>query len=211
MTKTYRDARQARGAELDNLRTFSLACLPPWLVQDLIGRAPARDSEAATSLRRDATLALDVVIPLLEALPDIRPQGWKTSDALKAAIWALVKEGPYGVARGSDGLAPWQVRVACQLLSDPLDTEVELSTVAAECALSLPNFCRRFRASMGRGPARWRIAARVERAKERLCDGQSSLVEIALALGFCDQSHFTRVFSKEVGISPGRWRALHCR
>jgi AraC family transcriptional regulator len=33
-----------------------------------------------------------------------------------------------------------------------------------------------------------------------------SLAEIAIAAGFANQSHFTRVFSTLVGVSPGVWR-----
>ncbi|MDB5496304.1 MAG: helix-turn-helix transcriptional regulator, partial [Phenylobacterium sp.] len=34
----------------------------------------------------------------------------------------------------------------------------------------------------------------------------ASLSMIALACGFADQSHFTRVFTRRVGLSPGAWR-----
>jgi len=33
-----------------------------------------------------------------------------------------------------------------------------------------------------------------------------TLAEIALSAGFANQSHFTRVFSATVGVSPGVWR-----
>jgi AraC family transcriptional regulator len=33
-----------------------------------------------------------------------------------------------------------------------------------------------------------------------------SLAEIAISAGFANQSHFTRVFSTLVGVSPGEWR-----
>ena len=32
------------------------------------------------------------------------------------------------------------------------------------------------------------------------------LSEIAMSAGFANQSHFTRVFSSVVGVSPGVWR-----
>ena len=35
-----------------------------------------------------------------------------------------------------------------------------------------------------------------------------SLAEVALACGFADQSHFTRVFTRTVGTSPGAWRRV---
>jgi AraC-like DNA-binding protein len=39
-----------------------------------------------------------------------------------------------------------------------------------------------------------------------LTDAGASLADVACATGFADQSHFTRVFSRTVGMSPGAWR-----
>jgi AraC family transcriptional regulator len=36
---------------------------------------------------------------------------------------------------------------------------------------------------------------------------QAPLIEIALASGFFDQSHFTRVFKQATGFSPATYRA----
>ncbi|WP_431309658.1 helix-turn-helix domain-containing protein [Bradyrhizobium iriomotense] len=47
---------------------------------------------------------------------------------------------------------------------------------------------------------------RIEKAKSLLSNSRRSLVEIVNATGFCDQSHFTRVFSESTGNSPGAWR-----
>ena len=49
---------------------------------------------------------------------------------------------------------------------------------------------------------------RMGRAKQLLPDPQLSLPDIALACGFGDQSHFSRMFSAAVGLSPGLWRRL---
>jgi AraC family transcriptional regulator len=47
---------------------------------------------------------------------------------------------------------------------------------------------------------------RVEAAAQRLRQGNRSLTEIAFDCGFSDQSHFSRVFSKMMGASPGDYR-----
>jgi AraC family transcriptional regulator len=47
---------------------------------------------------------------------------------------------------------------------------------------------------------------RIEVAKEKLHDRRLSLSEVALACGFADQSHLTRVFTRTVGVNPGAWR-----
>jgi AraC family transcriptional regulator len=60
-------------------------------------------------------------------------------------------------------------------------------------------------------PHRWLTKQRVERAKELLQESGRQLADIAQLCGFVDQSHFTRVFSKSEGHSPGRWRRLQRR
>jgi AraC family transcriptional regulator len=104
------------------------------------------------------------------------------------------------------GLAPWQVRRAKEILCANLDGRVALKEVAQECGLSVSHFSRAFRCSLGVAPHNWLLTRRVELAKEKLRDDRSTLSDVALACGFADQSHLTRVFTRMVGISPGAWR-----
>jgi AraC-like DNA-binding protein len=50
------------------------------------------------------------------------------------------------------------------------------------------------------------IELRVEEAKHLLADPANSKANIALALGFCDQSHFSATFKKETGLTPGQYQ-----
>ncbi|MDI3561872.1 AraC family transcriptional regulator [Bradyrhizobium sp. Arg816] len=104
------------------------------------------------------------------------------------------------------GLAPWQQKRATELLSEHLDGDLSLADIAAECGLSPGHFSRAFAQSMGMPPHRWLREQRVEKAKSLLSTSRLSLLEIAKATGFGDQSHFTRVFSESTGSSPGAWR-----
>ena len=104
------------------------------------------------------------------------------------------------------GLASWQVRRAKEILCANLDGSVPLKEVARECRLSVSQFSRAFRRTMGVAPHKWLLTRRVEVAKDRLRDNQLSLPDVALACGFADQSHLTRVFTRIVGLSPGAWR-----
>jgi transcriptional regulator GlxA family with amidase domain len=45
----------------------------------------------------------------------------------------------------------------------------------------------------------------------KLLNTDQSLCEIALASGFADQSHFTRVFSERIKASPAAWRRAQRR
>jgi AraC family transcriptional regulator len=104
------------------------------------------------------------------------------------------------------GLAPWQERRAKEILSANLDGRVQLKEVARECGLSVSHFSRSFRRTIGAPPHTWLLTHRIEVAKSKLRDGRLSLSAVALACGFADQSHLTRVFGCIVGMSPGAWR-----
>jgi AraC family transcriptional regulator len=106
------------------------------------------------------------------------------------------------------GLAPWQARRAMEILATNLDGGVPLKDVAEECRLSVSQFSRAFRVTIGVPPHKWLLMHRVDVAKEKLRNSHLPLSDIALACGFADQSHLTRVFTQTVGLSPGVWRRL---
>jgi AraC family transcriptional regulator len=108
------------------------------------------------------------------------------------------------LARG--GLAPWQVKRACERLDSDLGGTLSLQQIAAEFGLSVSHFSRAFRISTGLPPHQWLLRQRVNAAKQLLTARDLSLSEIAISAGFANQSHFTRVFSAQVGASPAAWR-----
>lgn len=104
------------------------------------------------------------------------------------------------------GLAAWQLKRAMELMAGSLVNGPALTDVARECGLSSRHFARAFRQSTGIPPHRWLMKHRVEQAKALLRTRALPLADIALRCGFADQSHFTRVFSREAGVGPGEWR-----
>ena len=104
------------------------------------------------------------------------------------------------------GLAPWQERRAKEMLLGDLRADHSLSDLAEACGMSVRHLARAFKATTGLPPHRWLLRRRVDRAKELLESTDESLSGIALASGFADQSHLTRVFQALAGSSPGAWR-----
>jgi AraC family transcriptional regulator len=104
------------------------------------------------------------------------------------------------------GLAPWQAKRACEKLESDLGGKLPLAQIAAEFGFSVSHFSRAFRASTGLPPHQWLLQQRVKAAKQLLTVRDLPLAEIAISVGFANQSHFTRVFSAAVGVSPGVWR-----
>lgn len=66
-----------------------------------------------------------------------------------------------------------------------------------------------FRAYFGMSPQAWLSACRLRWAKHALETSSARLIDIAIGLGYSEQSAFTRAFHREVGIPPGEWRDLH--
>ncbi|KAA2238245.1 helix-turn-helix transcriptional regulator [Salinarimonas soli] len=122
-----------------------------------------------------------------------------------AFLSALAGGTEHAPGRARGGLAAWQVRRTIDFIVENLGSDIDLAQLAGGVGLSKSHFCRGFKETTGLPPHKWLINARVERAKEHLLAGKLSLSEIALEVGFSDQSHFTRTFSKNENISPRAW------
>ena len=108
------------------------------------------------------------------------------------------------------GLSAAQTERAKEFLSGNFAEDIRLADVAQACSLSRSHFIRAFRLATGLTPHKWLQQYRIEQAQELLRDTQAAIAEIALACGFADQSHLTRLFTLQVGVSPGAWRKARC-
>ena len=89
-------------------------------------------------------------------------------------------------------------------LSEPLS----LTDIAAASGLSAFHFSRLFTALHGESVMAYVRRRRLARAARRLIDeGEVSLVELALDCGFESQQAFTRAFTRQFGVPPGRFRS----
>ncbi|MCP3410952.1 AraC family transcriptional regulator [Bradyrhizobium sp. CCGB01] len=131
-------------------------------------------------------------------------------DHMMLALTAHVAQTYGGLKSGAElnrgGLAPWQVKRACDRLDSDLSGKIALQQIASELGLSISHFSRAFRISTGLPPHQWLLQQRVKAAKQLMTVRDLPLSEIAISAGFANQSHFTRVFSQMVGVSPGAWR-----
>lgn len=92
-----------------------------------------------------------------------------------------------------------------------LDEDLALDRLAGLAGLSRFHFLRQFRALTGETPKQYVLRLRLERAALRLLLLRSSVLEIALDVGFRNHETFTRAFRRRFGTSPSEYRASFSR
>ena len=106
------------------------------------------------------------------------------------------------------GLAPWQARVLKMHIETHLDVSLRTKELANLVQLSSFHFCRVFRVSFGNSPHGYVTRRRIERAQGLILTTKLPLGQIAVDCGFADQAHFTKLFRRLTGESPGEWRRV---
>jgi len=81
-----------------------------------------------------------------------------------------------------------------------------LSELASELGLSHRHFDRRFKEDTGLTPKQFLHRSRVQAGCRTLRETDRPIAEIAVTLGYCDQSAFTSQFRKRMGITPSKYR-----
>jgi AraC family transcriptional regulator len=100
------------------------------------------------------------------------------------------------------GLPPRKLSKALRYIHQHLAEEVSLGAIATHLNMSQFYFCRLFKQSMGVTPYQYLLQQRIERAKQLLLQDELSIAEVALEVGFANQSHFCVRFKRWVGMSP---------
>lgn len=96
---------------------------------------------------------------------------------------------------------------AQSLLCYDLRKDVDLDAVAKEMGMSYEAFRKRFLSYAGVSPLRYRNGRKIEAAKQLIrYSPQTSNKEIADALGFSDEFHFSKRFRQIAGITPQAFR-----
>ena len=119
----------------------------------------------------------------------------------------LIFGGPAHKERPKGGcLADWQVLRAKEFIRNNLGADLRIQVVASIVNLSASYFSRAFKCATGEAYSEFVVMSRIDCAKKLLLTTNDPISEVALACGFADQSHLTRMFSRIVGWPPSIWR-----
>lgn len=110
-------------------------------------------------------------------------------------------------APDSDNRPPW-LDEAETYLADTFDQPIGVADLARVAGVHPVHLARGYRRWLGAAPGDRLRTRRLERAADLLMRGRDPIGEIALASGFCDQSHLNRQFLKAYGVTPGEFARL---
>lgn len=159
---------------------------------------------------KDETLAR-LLFELAGEMQQGMPNGTLFAEGISLAIFGWLRQHyslkapPVCVRRG--GFSPAQQNRIREFIDTHIGSALSLDAMAAELGMSAFHFLRVFRTSFGMTPHRYVLHSRIERAAHVLrVQPERSITDIALAMGFSSQAHFTLAFRRQIGVTPACWR-----
>jgi len=104
------------------------------------------------------------------------------------------------------GLPRYKLRRAIEFVDANLDQVIHLKDMAGVADVSLFHFHRQFKKTTGLTPHQFIVRRRIEQAKVLLAQSNLPIIDVAVRVGFVDQSHFTTIFRKLTSMTPRIYR-----
>jgi AraC family transcriptional regulator len=104
------------------------------------------------------------------------------------------------------GLAGWQIARLRSFIDNNLHCTIHANDLSAVARRSTAHFSRSFKRAFGEPPHAYIVRRRLEEACHLMLTSSASLSEIALDVGFSDQSHLCKHFRQAFAQSPSNWR-----
>jgi AraC family transcriptional regulator len=167
------------------------------------------DTPSPTDLQRFVHLANN----LFELLQTAKRELERDREAAKASLATASSLLQSEIERRSrakgartGALAPWQIARVRAFIGENLHRTIHVKDLSAAARRSTAHFSRYFKQALGEPPHAYVVRRRLERACHLMITSSAPLSEIALSVGFSDQSHLGRLFRRAFGQSPSRWR-----
>jgi AraC family transcriptional regulator len=132
------------------------------------------------------------------------------SRGLEAATGSTLAP-PSASASRCAGIRPEVLARVLQLIDQRYNEPLRVEDLGRHAALSPFHFARMFKISVGQAPHAYLTTKRMQHARELLSTTAVPIAEIARRVGFRTQAHFSGVFRKQVGMTPGQYRREHRR
>lgn len=161
-------------------RAFTVLAIPPWLLHVL---KEVRDAVTGFTSGDDG-LRLRILNELL----------------LVETVRAMKKDEAFLPRHGS------VIPQVCEWIRNHIESDFSIDSLVRMSGYGRSRFFTLFLAETGMSPNDYVVRMRVERAKELLCKGDCSIMDVAFACGFKSASTFSATFTKFMGLSPRAFR-----
>lgn len=100
----------------------------------------------------------------------------------------------------------WFMDAIDSYINNRIYEKITLDDLCASVKMKKCYFCRKFKQILSMSPMQYVLLKKIEHSKSLLLGSDQNIDTIALALGFTDQSHFSKTFKKCVGTTPLKYR-----
>jgi AraC-like DNA-binding protein len=188
------------GVPLGGHRVWEMVFVEPEAVARLVGR-----SAAIRELGFAADPAPELKGHLEQALQALRNADAAAAEESLTSLFSTALLAPPPI----EELGPSrETRLVLQRIHDLPASPPSLDEVAQLMGLHRTSALRRFRREVGATPHEYAMQIRLRLARRGLARGDSP-ADVAIDLGFADQSHLTRAFARQFGLPPGRYSAAN--
>jgi len=183
-------------------RGWRILYLDPAVVAREIGEETTDTELVVRPVARDPELARDIV-QLFAGLEGPAQDGLAAEERLLRCVMRVLRRHGVHGARAA-GASPPVTKAVRRLIAAP-EVSTSLAELAALSGVSRFQLLRGFAREIGTTPHAYLVQRRVRLARQLLAAGRSP-ADAAILAGFADQSHMTRAFVRQFGITPGRYK-----
>ena len=150
--------------------------------------------------------------------PSSRTSDWSNDTHMKSIFPLFDRDGRligttclYYKTPSPDGAKDWHgaLRPVTEYIQSHYSEDITVEGLAAMIGKSPSRFRSQFGRTFGISPGSYITATRLNAARRLLETTDKLVSEIAAETGFWDQSHFTKIFKRERGVTPGEYRRRH--
>lgn len=184
----------------ENVRVFVIELKKEWLARtgarNFVGNSPG-------VFRNNSIAWL-----MMKLRKEFHSRDLEASLAIEGIMLEIIAETSRNWAKFAEDKCPRWLSQAKEFIDDcfyePLTLSIIAETVGVHPVYLANTFKRHYQCSIGEYLRRRRI----EFASQKLSTSKDELVDIALASGFSNQSHFSRIFKQVTGLTPLRYRRI---
>lgn len=150
-------------------------------------------------VRPDIKSLFDSILPYVDS--GIEPSEEWIHSRMAEGLQAVLATDAGFYASLFDFVGPWKIDIL-EFMNRHYQDQMSLAEMARYTGRSLAQFKRDFARLSDLPPQKWVIEKRLETARVLLSGGDRKVSDVMTAVGFCNLSHFSKIYKEKYGVSP---------